>query len=200
MDSHKFPIVLLISGRGSNMEALIKRINEKHLPIKIAAVISDKASAPGLAIAHNHNIPTVIVPRQSQTKSNEEFNQLLIDAVKGFHPELIVLAGFMRVLAANFISTFKNKIINIHPSLLPSFPGLAAQEQALNAGVKVTGCTVHYVNNDVDAGPIIAQTAVPVLADDTVESLQKRILEQEHQLLPAVVEAIASGGIKLPSK
>jgi len=194
--NQKFQIVVFISGRGSNLQAIAQAIKEHSLPIEITLVLSDKPSAKGLQIAESFNIPTVVIPRKAKSRSAEEFSQALIDAAEAHNPRLIVLAGFMRVLGNKFVSHFKNRIINIHPSLLPAFRGLAAQEQALNAGVKFAGCTVHYVTEEVDAGPIIAQAAVPVMPDDSVESLESRILKQEHIIYPAAIEAIAAGKIK----
>lgn len=190
-----FRIVVLISGRGSNLEALVRSIKLWKEPIEVAAVVSDKSSAGGLKFAESEGIPTVVVPRLAKERSSEDFNTALADAVEAFTPDLVVLAGFMRIVLPQFISRFPNKIINIHPALLPSFRGLHGQAQALAAGVKLAGCTVHYVIPDVDAGPIIAQAAVPVMPEDSEETLSTRILKREHQLLPAVVHAIARGGV-----
>jgi phosphoribosylglycinamide formyltransferase 1 len=192
-----FRVVVLISGRGSNLEALVRSIKVWKEPIKIVAVVSDKSSAGGLEFARSEGVPTVVVPRLSKERSSQEFNTALADAVESFAPDLIVLAGFMRVVLPEFISRFPNKIINIHPALLPSFRGLHGQAQALAAGVKFAGCTVHYVTPEVDAGPIIAQAVVPVMPEDTEETLSARILKKEHQLLPMVVRAIARGGVSL---
>jgi phosphoribosylglycinamide formyltransferase-1 len=195
-----YRVVVFISGRGSNLTALCETIKTNLWPITIAAVISDKVSAPGLNYAQEQGIPTVFVPRRAKDRSNEEFNGELAEKAKEYDPDLLVLAGFMRIVTKELISAFPQRIINIHPSLLPSFRGLHAQEQALNAGVKFAGCTVHYVVEDVDAGPIIAQAVVPVLKEDSVEALSERILKQEHKLLPAVVYALSQNGVVTEKK
>jgi len=192
-----FRIIVLISGRGSNFEAIARAIDENTWPIQIAAVISDKRSAKGLAIAEERGIPTEIVPRKAKQRSNEEFNTALVEVAKKYSPQLVVLAGFMRVLTTEFITEFPNCTVNIHPSLLPLFRGLHPQQQALDAGATESGVTVHYINEEIDAGAIIAQATVPVLPDDTEESLSARILTKEHKLYPAVIYAIASGNIEL---
>lgn len=186
-------VVVLVSGRGSNLQALVRSINSGVVNAVITGVISNNASAPALKFAKSAGIPTTVVER----RKNPNFEQQLIDAVLTFNAELVVLAGFMAIVGANFIRTFENRVINIHPSLLPSFRGLDAQEQALEAGVKIAGCTVHVVVDEVDAGQILAQAAVPVLEDDTAETLAERILAEEHKLLPAVVHAISVGSIQL---
>ena len=179
----KHPIAVLISGRGSNFEALLKATFDDDFPANIACVISNKASAKGLEIAKKNNIPTFIV-----TSSNME-NQ--IDNILNNHNiELICLAGFMRILSKDLVKKWENKIINIHPSLLPAFKGLNAQKQALEYGVKITGCTAHYVTENLDDGEIIIQSAVQVLDNDTVETLSTRILKEEHQCLSLAVKKI----------
>ncbi len=199
-----FRIVVLISGRGSNLEALLKRIDDGSVPAEVVLVVSDKASAHGLTIASKYKIPTVVIARkndgQKQGKNLTAFHEELLAAVSSARPQLVVLAGYMRILPPAFITAFKNKIINIHPSLLPAFRGLNAQQQALDAGVKVAGCSVHYVVNDVDAGPIVAQAVVPVFPEDTVEELSLRILNAEHELLPACIGAMARDEISLVVK
>jgi phosphoribosylglycinamide formyltransferase 1 len=190
-------IAVLISGRGSNMEALIKAVDKKQLPVQIAVVVSDQQNAQGLAIASRAGIPTLVVPRQPKILTNKDFNLTLVDALRPFNPQLIVLAGFMRIIHACFIEAFQGNVINIHPSLLPSFRGVDGQGQALLSGVRFAGCSVHYVVPDVDAGPIIAQAVVPVMPHDTHDALAARILAQEHRLLPAAVKAIALGQVKL---
>jgi len=192
-----FRIVLLLSGRGSNFAALKRRIDEQKLPIEIALVLSDKSNAPGLALAKEWGLKTAVVSRRPKEISNEEFNAQLAAAVCSERPDLVVLAGFMRILTSEFISPLRGKIINIHPSLLPSFRGLHAQQQALDAGVKVSGCTVHVALEELDAGPILAQAAVPVMPDDDEHALSERILLEEHKLLPAVVRALAEKSIEI---
>lgn len=192
-----FHIAVLISGRGSNLEALFHASTRPDSAFKISLVLSDKSSAGGLQFAEQNSIPTLVVPRKPKEQNSQTFNQALCDALLPYKPNLVVLAGFMRVIDANFIHTFNGHVINIHPSLLPLYRGLDAQAQALDAGAKESGCTVHYVTEEIDAGPIVAQAVVPILAGDTAEVLSSRILKFEHQLLPAVVNAIARGDIAL---
>ena len=179
-------IGILISGRGSNMVALVDAVKSGEIPhSEVAVVISDKPNAAGLEKAKERGVETVVIERKGRTR--EQHDAEIIAELKNRGVELICLAGYMRLLSCDFINAFPNKIINIHPSLLPSFPGLDAQRQALEHHVKITGCTVHYVNEELDAGPIILQRAVQVRDDDTVETLSARILEQEH---PAYVAAV----------
>jgi phosphoribosylglycinamide formyltransferase-1 len=173
-------IVVLISGRGSNMEALLAA----GLPV--VSVIANRADAGGLAIAQARGVATRVVEHRAYA-SREAFDGALAEAIEAHRPDLIVLAGFMRVLTPAFVQRFANRMINIHPSLLPSFTGLDTHRRALDAGVKLHGCTVHFVTDALDHGPIIAQAAVPVLSDDTESTLAARVLAQEHRLLPAAV-------------
>lgn len=177
---------ILISGRGSNLVAIADAIAEGRLEAEIAIVISNKADAPGLARAQERGIPWTVI--LSRGVDPAEHAKLLIEELRKRRVDLVCLAGYMRLLHASFIEAFRGRVINIHPSLLPSFPGLHAQKQALDYGVKITGCTVHYTDQGVDSGPIIMQAAVPVLEGDTVETLSARILEAEHRIYP---EAIA---------
>lgn len=197
MADSAFKIVVLISGRGSNLRALVERLEVDGGRAAVAGVISDKRSAAGLEYAGSRNIPWTVVPREAGTCSAAEFNTRLADAAANYRPDLIVLAGFMRIVTVEFLQRFPQKVINIHPSLLPSFRGLRAQRQALEAGAKLAGCSVHYVTEDIDGGPIIAQAAVPVLAGDDEAALTSRILRCEHMLLPEVVLAIAKGDVCL---
>jgi phosphoribosylglycinamide formyltransferase-1 len=168
------------------MVALVDAVKSGEIPdSEVAVVISDKASAAGLEKAKERGVETLVIKRNGRTR--EEHDSEIADELKKRGVELVCLAGYMRLLSKDFIHQFENRIVNIHPSLLPAFPGLDAQKQALEHGVKITGCTVHYVNEDLDAGPIILQKAVEVRDDDTVETLSARILEQEHM---AYVEAI----------
>jgi phosphoribosylglycinamide formyltransferase-1 len=179
-------IGILISGRGSNMVAIVDAVKRGEIPdSEIVVVISDKPKAAGLEKAREMGVDTVVIERRGRTR--EEHDAEIIAELESRGVELVCLAGYMRLLSCGFVEAFPDKIINIHPSLLPSFPGLDAQAQALQHGVKITGCTVHFVNEDLDAGRIILQRAVEVREDDTVESLSARILEQEHI---AYVEAI----------
>ncbi|HUL66451.1 MAG TPA: phosphoribosylglycinamide formyltransferase [Burkholderiaceae bacterium] len=193
-------VVVLISGRGSNLRALLATARaddwEGTLGVRIAAVISNRGDAPGLHIAREFGVPTQIVPSNEFT-GRDSFDAALARAIDAHRPHLVVLAGFMRVLTRAFVEHFAGRLINIHPSLLPAFPGLATHRQALAAGVRVHGATVHFVSIDVDAGPIIAQGVVSVRADDDEASLAARVLEVEHQLLPRCVALVAGGDVWL---
>ena len=179
-------IGILISGRGSNMVALVDAVKSGEIPdSEVAVVISDKPNAPGLEKARERDVDTVVIERRGRIR--EEHDAEIATELQIRNVELVCLAGYMRLLSPDFIHAFENRIVNIHPSLLPAFPGLDAQRQAFQHGVKVTGCTVHFVNEDLDAGPIILQRSVEVRDDDTEESLSARILEQEHL---AYVEAV----------
>ncbi len=189
---------ILISGRGSNFEAIANSIARRKLDAEIAIVISNRASAPGLEIARERGIPIRVIP--SQGMDREAYDRLLIDELRTHEVELVCLAGFMRLLSANFVRAFPNGVLNIHPSLLPAFPGLDAQRQALEHGVKITGCTVHFVDEFLDSGPIVIQAAVPVLDQDTVESLSGRILLQEHAIYSQAIQAIAEGRVAIEGR
>jgi phosphoribosylglycinamide formyltransferase-1 len=192
------PIVVLISGTGSNLEAILRAIDAGRCAAEVRAVISDRESAKGLELARQRGIPSAVV-KLKDFPDRAQWNVALAIAVAGFAPELVVLAGFMRVVAAPFIERFPFRIINVHPALLPSFPGTDAPAQALRAGVRVTGCTVHLVDRGIDTGAIIGQVAVPVLPDDDEQRLHERIQRAEHRLLPAVVDGVARGRIVLGS-
>ena len=185
-------IGILISGRGSNMVALVDAVKSGEIPdSEVAVVISDKASAAGLEKAKERGVETLVIQRKGRTR--EEHDAEIAAELKKRGVELVCLAGYMRLLSKDFIHQFEDRIVNIHPSLLPAFPGLDAQRQALEHGVRVTGCTVHYVNEDLDAGRIILQKAVEV-RDDTVETLSARILEQEHTAYVEAVKQLAARG------
>ena len=175
-------IVVLISGRGSNLEAILKA----RLPAKVAAVISNNPQAKGLAIARAHGIEALALDRK-QFASREAFDTELASRIAVFKPDLIALAGFMLILGDEFVERFANRIINIHPSLLPAFPGLDTHARALQVGVKIHGCTVHFVTSKLDYGPIIIQAAVPVLAADNEATLAARVLKQEHRIYPQAI-------------
>ncbi len=179
-------IGILISGRGSNFEAIANAIAQRKLFCEIAVVISNRANAPGLEIARERGIPMRVIP--SQGLEREAYDKLLIEELQTHEVDLVCLAGFMRLLSAGFVRAFPNRVLNIHPSLLPAFPGLDAQRQALEHGVKITGATVHLVDEFLDSGPIVIQSAVPVLDDDTVETLSARILAQEHAIYPKAIQ------------
>jgi phosphoribosylglycinamide formyltransferase 1 len=185
-------IGILISGRGSNMLALAEAIAAGRIPnAEVVLVISDKANAAGLVRANERGIPTMIIERRG--RSREQHDQEIIAALREHAVHLVCLAGYMRLLSCNFIESFRHRILNIHPSLLPAFPGLDAHRQVIEHGVKWTGCTVHFVDETLDGGPIIGQKVVPVSEDDTEETLAARILEQEHQLYAEAVALVTSG-------
>ena len=179
-------IVILISGRGSNMEAIVRAAQAEQWPARVAAVISNRADASGLAFAAEHGIKTAVVANKDYA-SRAEFDAALQAVIDGYSPDLVVLAGFMRILTEQFVAHYAGRVLNIHPSLLPLFPGLATHAQALAAGVAEHGATVHFVTAELDHGPMVSQAAVPVLPDDTVESLSARVLEQEHVIYPRAV-------------
>jgi phosphoribosylglycinamide formyltransferase 1 len=185
-------LVILISGRGSNLKALLDRVAQSGWPIQVAAVISNRPAAQGLEIARSHGVPTVVVDHTA-FGSRTDFDQALAQAIDAVTPDLIAMAGFMRILSEAFCRRFQGRLLNVHPSLLPSFTGLETHQQALDAGVCVHGCTVHAVTPDLDHGPILAQAVVPVLPGDTAQSLGERVLEMEHQLYPMAVAAVLSG-------
>ena len=175
-------IVILISGRGSNMLSLL----DANLPGAVAAVISNRADAGGLAIAQARGIATAVISHRDYP-DRETFDQTLAKLIDGYAPDLVVLAGFMRILSAPFVQHYHGRLINIHPSLLPAFTGVHTHQRAIDEGVKVHGCTVHFVTPDLDAGPIIIQAVVPVLPDDTEHSLAARVLREEHRIYPQAV-------------
>lgn len=179
-------IVILISGRGSNMRSIVNAARSQQWPARIAAVISNRDDAEGLLFAAQEGIATTVV-RHRDYASRDLFDAALLAEIDRHAPDLVVLAGFMRILTAQFVAHYAGRLLNIHPSLLPSFPGLATHRQALEAGVKLHGATVHFVTAQLDHGPIVAQAAVPVLADDSEHSLALRVLEQELMLYPHVV-------------
>jgi phosphoribosylglycinamide formyltransferase 1 len=181
-------IVVLISGRGSNLEAILKA----RLPVKIATVISNNPQAKGLSIAKAHGIRTLALDHK-QFAGRDAFDAELASRIAAFKPDLIALAGFMLILGDAFVERFADRIINIHPSLLPAFPGLDTHAKALRAGVKIHGCTVHFVTSKLDHGPIIIQAAVPVLAADNEGTLAQRVLEQEHRIYPQAIRWFAEG-------
>ena len=190
-------VAILISGRGSNMAALIKAAKPEDFPAEIAVVISNRADAMGLASAGKEGIPTVTIESKPFGKDRSAFEAALQSALEAHRIELICLGGFMRLFTAEFVQRWYGRMLNIHPSLLPSFPGLDPHAQALNAGVKVSGATVHFVTPETDAGPIVMQGVVPVRDDDTPEALSARILEIEHRIYPAALRLLASGRLRL---
>ncbi|MCV0373052.1 MAG: phosphoribosylglycinamide formyltransferase [Nitrosarchaeum sp.] len=195
---------ILISGRGSNMEAILKSIKRNKIPINPAIVISNKADARGLKIAQKLGIKTEVIESREFKGSRWEYDKKIIDALTRHKvtPQngLVCLAGFMRIISPEFVEIYKNRIINIHPALLPSFPGLDAQRQALDYGAKYSGCTVHFVDSGVDTGPIILQAVVKIKDSDTEESLSKRILAKEHQTYAKAVRLFAEKRIKVSGR
>lgn len=192
-----FRIAVLLSGRGSNFRAIFEDLEARPLNIEIVGVISDNPKADGLLFAQSKKLPCFVIERKKKEQPLEAFHFTLTQTILDLNPDLIVLAGFMRLLPANLVEAFDGKIVNIHPSLLPAFKGLRAQQQALDAGASQAGCTVHYVVPEMDAGAIIEQVAVPIIPGDTEESLSARILVEEHKLYPAVIRMIAEGKIRL---
>jgi phosphoribosylglycinamide formyltransferase-1 len=188
-------IGVLISGRGSNLRALV----EARLPASIGLVVSNRADAAGLAIARDAGIETRVMPH-GDFPSREAFDRALVDVLRAKGVTLVCLAGFMRRLGATFCDAFPHAILNVHPSLLPSFPGIDAQQQAIDHGVRISGATVHLVTPDLDAGPIVLQAAVPVALDDTAESLAARILIEEHRLFPEAVRRLLAGGWRIDGR
>jgi phosphoribosylglycinamide formyltransferase-1 len=193
------PLGVLVSGRGSNLEAIIRAIEEGRLPARINLVLSNKKEARALKIAAQHGIPAEFVDPKAYP-DRESYDLALAARLKEAGVELVVLAGFMRILSPAFLEQFPLKVINIHPALLPAFPGVEAQRQAVEYGVKISGCTVHFVDAGVDTGPIIAQVPVTVEDNDTPETLAQRILEQEHRLLPEVIRWIAEGRVMVKGR
>lgn len=189
-------IGVLVSGRGSNLQAIMDKIADGCLPLEIAVVISDKADAYALERAAKAGIKTVVVARK-ECASKDEFEDKITAALAAEGCELVVLAGFMRILSGGFVNKWHHKIVNIHPALLPSFPGLHGQGQAVAYGVKFSGCTVHFVDEGTDSGPIILQKVVPVLDDDTEDTLADRILVQEHIALPEALKLWAENKLEI---
>lgn len=196
MTPRPLPVVVLISGRGSNLQAIIDCHRAGQLPVDIRAVISNRPAAAGLALAAQAGIETTVIDHTA-FGDRAGFEQALSAAIDHHSPALVVLAGFMRVLGADFVAHYHGRMINIHPSLLPEFPGLDTHRRAIEAGAGTHGASVHFVTADVDGGPVFAQARVPVLADDTPEELAARVLEQEHRLLPTAIHWIAAGRIEL---
>jgi phosphoribosylglycinamide formyltransferase-1 len=182
---------ILLSGRGSNFEAIANAVALGEIRAEIAVVIANRPEARGLEIARQSGLNAVSIP--SKGLDREIYDRMLLEELHKQRVDVVLLAGFMRLLSASFIRQFPNRILNIHPSLLPAFPGLDAQHQALEHGVKITGCTVHFVDEYLDAGPIIVQAAVPVFDHDTVESLSARVLEEEHRIYPEAIRIVLGG-------
>ena len=195
----KLPIGVLISGSGTNLEAIIDAIESGKLDARIEIVVSNRADAYGLVRANNHGLATQVLDHK-RFPSREAFDQAVVEILRGRGVELVVLAGFMRLLSPVLVKAFSNRIMNIHPALLPSFPGLHVQKRALEHGVRFSGCTVHFVNEECDEGPIIIQAVVPVLQADTEESLAARILEQEHRIYPRAIQLYSEGRLRVEGR
>jgi len=191
-------IAILISGRGSNMTAMLDAIDEGRLEAEVAVVISNVESAAGLSTAQRRGVETLVISHKGRTR--EDHDREMMAAIEARDVRLICLAGYMRLLSSMFVRSFENRILNIHPSLLPAFPGVDAQRQALEHGVKITGCTVHLVDEQLDHGPIVMQRAVEVRDDDTVETLSARILENEHQIYAQAICKVLGTGFRIEGR
>lgn len=189
-------IAVLISGSGTNLQSIIDAVEGKRLDAKIEIVLSNIADAFGLERAKKHGVSTVVLDHKSYS-SREAYDQAVVELLQKRGVELVVLAGFMRLLSPVFIKAYSNRIMNIHPALLPSFPGLQVQKKAVEHGVRFAGCTVHFVNEECDEGPIIIQAVVPVFADDTEETLGARILKQEHRIYPQAIQLYAENRLRV---
>jgi phosphoribosylglycinamide formyltransferase-1 len=192
-------IVVLISGRGSNLQAIAQAYSEGKIKGKIKLVISNKEKAKGLKVAREFGIKGEFID-PSAFKNREEYDIYLVERIKKENPDLVVLAGYMRILSDYFIESFEGKLVNIHPSLTPAFKGLKAQKQAIDYGVKFSGCTVHFVTKDLDAGPVIVQAVVPVALEDTEESLTEKILAYEHRVYPQVIKWISEKRVRISGR
>ncbi|MDH5357955.1 MAG: phosphoribosylglycinamide formyltransferase [Gammaproteobacteria bacterium] len=187
-------IVILISGRGSNMISIVEAVKNNSLPVTVTAVISNRPDASGLDFAQQAGIETAVIDHK-EFESREQFDQALADKIDNYSPDLVILAGFMRILTAEFVEHFAGKLINIHPSLLPKFKGLNTHQRAIDAGEKEHGASVHIVTPELDDGPVVLQARVPVLADDTASTLAARVLEQEHKLYPEAIRRLVIGHV-----
>jgi phosphoribosylglycinamide formyltransferase-1 len=196
----KVKLGVLVSGRGSNLQAIIDNIKNGGLSAEVAVVISDQADAYALERARSNNIPAVHVSAKGYKNRREEYDALLATELQKYNADLVVLAGFMRIITPTLIKAFPDRILNIHPALLPSFPGLHVQKAAIDHGVKFSGCTVHFVDEDMDTGPIIIQAVVPVLDNDTEDSLSARILKQEHKIYSRAIQLYAEGRLTVKGR
>ena len=192
-------IGVLLSGRGSNFEALADSVAAGRIPnAEIAIVISNREGAPGIEKARARGIPAQVIP--SKGLQREEYDRLVVAALQEKRVDVVCLAGFMRLLSPHFVASFRNRILNIHPSLLPAFPGLESQRQALEHGAKYTGCTVHFVDENLDAGPVVLQAVVPILDSDTPETLSERILHEEHRIYSEAVRIVLEGRFRIEGR
>ena len=188
-------IVILISGRGSNMRAIVQKCKQENWQANLSAVVSNRGDAAGLSFARNEGIPTAVLSHKDFS-DRASYDAALIDVIDAYQPDIVVLAGFMRILTPAFVEHYQGRLLNIHPSLLPNFRGLHTHQQAIDAGVRVHGATVHFVTSELDGGPIIAQAVVPVLPDDDEDTLADRVLEQEHKIFPRVVKWLVDDLLK----
>ncbi|MBH0196469.1 MAG: phosphoribosylglycinamide formyltransferase [Nitrospira sp.] len=196
-------VAVLVSGRGSNLQAVIDAIEAGQVHATIVAVISNKKDAVALERARKHGLPDLFVdpkPFVGKPDSREAYDRALLDVLERHHVELVLLAGYMKIVTAVLVNAYANRMMNIHPSLLPSFPGLDVQKKAIEWGCKLAGCTVHFVTEGVDEGPIILQAAVPILDDDTSETLAARILVQEHKIYPSAVQLFSEGRLRVDGR
>lgn len=192
-------IAVLISGSGTNLQSIIDNVENRKVNAKIALVLSNEPDAYGLVRAEKHNIPTAVINHRDY-KTREDFDRAILDLLENYDVDLICLAGFMRLLTPSFLRKYPKKVINIHPAILPSFAGSHGQEDAFEYGVKFSGCTVHFVDEGVDTGPIIIQSVVPVMQDDTIETLKSRILAQEHKIYSQAIQYFAEGRVEVKGK
>lgn len=205
-DAKRPGLVVLISGRGSNLQALIDAVHAGQLPAAIRAVISNNADAPGLARAQQAGIPTHVINHR-EFASRDQFDRALMQRIDAYQPKLVVLAGFLRILGRDFIDHYSGRMLNIHPSLLPEFPGLDTHARALQSGARQHGASVHFVTHDMDSGPVIIQAAVPVLPGDTPQTLAERVLKEEHRIYPLAIRwflenrlSVAAGRVLLDGR
>ncbi|MBI2985507.1 MAG: phosphoribosylglycinamide formyltransferase [Deltaproteobacteria bacterium] len=194
--ARQLPLGVLISGSGTNLQAIINAVEAKQLDAVIRVVISNREDAYGLVRAKKHTIPTEVLDHR-KFPSREAYDQALIEILEKHQVELVILAGFMRLLSPVLVKAFSNRIMNVHPALLPAFPGLHVQKKAVEHGVRFSGCTVHFVNEECDEGPIIIQAVVPVFPDDTEESLSARILKEEHRIYPRAIQLYSEGRLRV---
>lgn len=197
--SRSLRLGVLASGGGSNLQAIIDGCQDRSLDASIALVLTNNPDAGALERAHKADIPTLCINHREYA-SREDFDRAMVAALQAADVELVVLAGFMRIITPTFLDAFPQKIINIHPALLPAFPGLHVQQQAIDYGARFSGCTVHFVDSGVDTGPILIQAVVPVLPDDTSDTLAARILEQEHKIYPRAIQLIAEGRVHVDGR
>ena len=197
--NEKHVVAVLVSGSGSNLQAIIDASERGEIPCRVGVVVSNKADAFGLVRARNHGIPTEVVDHRA-FESREAFDARLVEVIRSSGAELVCLAGFMRVVTPVFLRAFPHRILNIHPALLPSFPGTHGPRQALQYGVRFSGCTVHFLDEGVDTGPVVVQAVVPVYEDDTEESLAARILKEEHRIYPMAIRLFFEGRLELSGR